>query len=185
MFGSTSSRSLARHIPRLLAGKPPHTATNRFARIPPDRRVRALTSIAANARPYPATTHGYPFRPLSTTAVLWKNRGSRSGDATPKEAGDALSRAGRTLESTGREVESAGQALGGRLATEPALAHSELPSPQPPPVPPPPPPRSSSSQSGGGFSATQFTTGSSLVDAFITTVIGLSMGECGVKWYFV
>ena len=166
---------LSRFIHGQLAGLVVRRQANLLMRAPPETQARFLGSLTTARGPCPIALPCHA-RNFSLTAILRKDKkveGQKSVDAV-KEAANALDRAGQNLERTGRDLELAGKALGSEGT---ALVSSG----SPPPLPQPPEPP----QVPGGFSASPFTTGSSILDAVITTVIGLSMGECGVLWWYL
>lgn len=161
-------RPLWNQIPRFLTGHTFASTENVSLRLTLTNSMRPNRNppSAAHPRIAPLRQHARCF---SYTTVIRQNRtqGDDKSTAVEKAAANALSRAGKSLESSGRDLELAGKVLGSDGST---LVSVPLPPPPPPPEPP---------QSSIGFSATQFSTGSNIIDVFITTVIGLSMGECG------
>jgi hypothetical protein len=165
-----SSKFVSSPVSRLLANAVLRKTTTSSIRISLTDRACLVGNPALAAGHYPNASRRYA-RHFSVTSVLRIDRKSedeKTGN-TSKEAGDTLDRAGRSLGYMGRDLDHAGRAM---RSDSGALVSPPPPPPEPPQVP-------------GGFSPSPFSTGSNILDAFITTVIGLSMGECSVAWWLV
>lgn len=137
-------------IPRLLASQPTRRPLPTSPRILLDHLARHRTVGLPGG---PALRP--PTRFLSTTSVLRDSSNEKKEPSSPK------------LEESVKDLPSEKEPVNGHAVLPVAAPHHDLPQP-PPQVPSP----------GGGFTASPFTTGSTVLDAFLTTVIGLSMGAC-------
>lgn len=178
MTGAVASSSLSRRTPHLLVGNPCRHAVNFSTRLP-QPLARHLARNAPDPRLQPTVVPYFKphSRYLTQTPVTLRKKptdGPRT-ESSASGASSTIHSAGQAANSQGGDAEPMNGALGRDLSSTP---------PTPPPQPPPPH-SSQASQAPGSFSAIPFSTGSGIFDAFLTTVVGLGMGECGVLWLVV
>ena len=172
MTRTVASGPLLRCAPRLLA-EHAHKRVATFS----TRAYQNTSCHAARNRPgsrvHPITPNYGQLRTrhLSQTPIVQQR--------TPSEESKAGldSTTGITLDKASQDAERLDATIANTAGVHPSST------PTVPPSPPPTP--SQASQAPGSFSATPFTTGSGLFDAFLTTVVGLGMGECGILWFVV
>ena len=179
MSSAASSRTLSRHVSQLFTGNASRRIPVFSSRVALDHQARFSTSTTASVRlGLCATTSGWHTRHLSSSSVVRNEPNSRDPkDTGESEKAGAPDRPERNVSSTERN-EQATDSRASRGSTAPEVSTPPSPPSQPPEQPQGP-------QGSGGFSANPFTTGSNILDAFITTVIGLSMGECYAVWLLV